>query len=141
MPSASSSSYGGNPLAAEACLVTLETLLKEKLVENAHAVGSWLLDRLRELEDRYPFVGQVRGEGLMIGVELVRDKKSKEPLSGRATKAVFQMGLKEGIILMITGSVIRVNPALVITQEEANLGLEKLKKLFDTLEKERLYQE
>ena len=141
MPSASSSSYGGNPLAAEACLVTLETILEEKLVENSHAVGSWLLDRLREMEDRYPFVGQVRGKGLMIGVELVRDKKSKEPLSGQATKALFQLGLKEGIILMITGSVIRINPALIISQEEANLGLEKLKKIFDTMEKDRLYQE
>jgi 4-aminobutyrate aminotransferase-like enzyme len=77
----------------------------------------------------------------MIGVELVRDKKSKEPLSGQASKAVFQLGLKEGIILMITGSVIRINPALIISQEEANLGLEKLKKIFDTLEKDRLYQE
>jgi 4-aminobutyrate aminotransferase-like enzyme len=141
MPSASSSSYGGNPLAAEACLVTLETILEEKLVENSHAVGSWLLDRLREMEDRYPFVGQVRGKGLMIGVELVRDKKSKEPLSGKATKAVFQLGLQEGIILMITGPVIRINPALIISQEEANLGLEKLKKVFDTLEKDKLYQE
>ena len=141
MPSASSSSYGGNPLAAEACLVTLETILEEKLVENSHAVGSWLLDRLREMEDRYPFVGQVRGKGLMIGVELVRDKKSKEPLSGQAAKAVFHLGLEEGIILMITGSVIRINPALIISQEEANLGLEKLKKIFDTMEKDRLYQE
>ena len=119
MPSASSSSYGGNPLAAEACLVTLETLLEEKLIENAHTVGSWLLDRLREMEDRYPFVGQVRGKGLMIGVELVRDKKSKEPLSGRATKAVFQLGLKEGIILMITGQVIRINPALIISDRKS----------------------
>jgi 4-aminobutyrate aminotransferase-like enzyme len=141
MPSASSSSYGGNPLAAEACLVTLETILEEKLVENSHAVGSWFLDRLCEMEDRYPFVGQVRGRGLMIGVELVRDKKSREPLSAQATKAAFQLGLKEGIILMITGPVIRINPALVISQEEANIGLEKLKKIFDTLEKDRLYQE
>ena len=141
MPSASSSSYGGNPLAAEACLVTLETILEEKLVENSQAVGSWLLDRLREMEDRYPFVGQVRGKGLMIGVELVRDKKSKEPLSGQAVRAVFQLGLEEDIILMITGSVIRINPALIISQEEANLGLERLKKIFDTLEKDRLYQE
>jgi len=141
MPSASSSSYGGNPLAAAACLVTLETILEEKLVENSRAVGSWLLDRLREMEDRYPFVGQVRGKGLMIGVELVRDKESKEPLSGQAAKALFQLGLKEGILLMITGPVIRINPALIISQEEANLGLEKLKKIFDTLEKDRLYQE
>jgi 4-aminobutyrate aminotransferase/(S)-3-amino-2-methylpropionate transaminase len=141
IPSASSSSYGGNPLAAAACLVTLETILEEKLVENSHAVGAWLLDQLREIEARYPFVGDVRGKGLMIGVELVRDKKTKEPLSSRATKALFQLALKERMILMITNSVIRVNPALIISQKEAALGLEKLKKIFDVMEKEKLYQE
>ena len=141
MPSASSSSYGGNPLAAAACLVTLETILEEKLVENSRSVGEWLLEHLREMEDRHPFVGQVRGRGLMIGVELVRDKKSKEPLSGRAARALFQLALDEGMILMITNSVIRVNPALVLSREEANLGLAKLKKIFDTLERDRLYQE
>ena len=78
---------------------------------------------------------------MMIGVELVRDKKSKESLPGRATKALFQLALDERMILMVTNSVIRVNPALILSREEANLGLEKLKKVFDTLEKERLYQE
>ena len=141
MPSASSSSYGGNPLAAAACLVTLETILEEKLVENSHTVGAWLLDQLREIEARYPFVGDVRGKGLMIGVELVRDKKTKEPLSSRAAKALFQLALKEGMILMITNSVIRVNPALILSQEEGALGLEKLKKIFDVLEKDNLYRE
>ena len=141
MPSASSSSYGGNPLAAAACLVTLETIQEEKLVENSHAVGSWLLDRLRETEDRYPFEGDVRGKGLMIGVELVQDKKTREPLSGKAAKAFFQLALKEGMILMITNSVIRVNPALILSQEEAALGLEKLVKIFDALERDKLYRE
>jgi 4-aminobutyrate aminotransferase-like enzyme len=140
-PSASSSSYGGNPLAAAACHVTLETILQEKLVENSHAVGSWLLERLHEMEARYPFIGHVRGRGLMIGVELVRDKKTKEPLSRKAARGFFQLGLQEGILLMITNSAIRINPALVISQDEANLGLEKLKKIFDTLEKDRLYLE
>jgi 4-aminobutyrate aminotransferase-like enzyme len=77
----------------------------------------------------------------MIGVELVRDKKSKEPLSSQAAKALFQLALEEGMILMITKSVIRVNPALILSQEEGNLGLEKLKKIFDVLEKNKLYLE
>ena len=141
MPSASSSSYGGNPLAAAACLVTLETIREEKLVENSDSVGAWLLEQLREMQDRYSFVGHVRGRGLMIGVELVRDKQSKEPLSSRAAKAFFQLALKEGIILMITNSVIRVNPALILSREEGSLGLEKLKKVFETLERDKLYQE
>ncbi len=140
MPSASSSSYGGNPLAAAACLVTLETILEEKLVENSRTVGAWLLEQFRGIEDRYPFVGNVRGRGLMIGVELVRDKKSREPFSGRAARACFDLALKEGLILMITNSVIRVNPALILSREEAAVGLEKLKKVFDILERDRLHQ-
>ncbi len=140
-PSASSSSYGGNPLAAAACLVTLETIQDENLVENSNETGAWLLDRLREMEARYPFVGDVRGKGLMIGVELVRDKTSKEPLSGGAAKALFQLALKEGVILMITNSVIRLNPALILSREEGELGLQKLKKVFETLEREKLYLE
>jgi 4-aminobutyrate aminotransferase-like enzyme len=141
MPSASSSSYGGNPLAAAACLVTLETILEENLLENSRAVGAWLLEGLRGIEDRYPFVGNVRGRGLMIGVELVRDKKSREPLSGRAARACFDLALKEGLILMITNSVIRVNPALILSREEALVGLEKLRTVFDILERDGLYQE
>jgi 4-aminobutyrate aminotransferase-like enzyme len=76
----------------------------------------------------------------MIGVELVRNKKSKEPLSGQATMALFHLALEQEMILMITNSVIRINPALILSQEEANLGLEKLRKAFDTLGKGRLYQ-
>ena len=98
-------------------------------------------DKLQQLAEKHPVIDHVRGKGLMIGVELVRDKKTKEPLSSRATKALFQLALKEGMILMVTNSVIRVNPALILSQEEGALGLEKLKKIFDVLEKNKLYQE
>lgn len=139
LPSASSSSYGGNPLAAAAVRTTLEIILEENLVDNSRRVGAWLLDRIQEMEPRYPFVGRVQGRGLLIGVELVRCKKSKQPLSGRAGQAIFQLGLQEGVILMVSSSALRLNPALTLSSEEAALGLEKLKNIFDQVEREALH--
>jgi 4-aminobutyrate aminotransferase-like enzyme len=139
LPSASSSSYGGNPLAAAAARVTLETILEEGLVGNSQKVGTWLLEQLVPFEGKYPFIGQVRGKGLMIGVELVRNKMTKEPLSADACQWVFQQGLKEGILLMITSSALRINPALTISQKEAAMGLEILQSLFNKIYKDKIY--
>ena len=139
LPSASSSSYGGNPLASAAARVTLDTILEENLVQNSQTVGAWLLDRLREMEPRYSFMGRIQGRGLLIGVELVQDKKSKEPLSGRAGQAIFQLGLDAEIILMISSSALRINPALTISRQEAAQGLETLEKIFDKVEQEKIY--
>ncbi|MEW6439599.1 MAG: aspartate aminotransferase family protein [bacterium] len=139
LPSASSSSYGGNPLAAEAARVTLEVLLEEKLVENSRTLGAWMLERLLGMAERYPFMGLVRGRGLMIGVELVRDKHSREPLSAQASQALFQMALRERLILMITSSAIRINPALIISQQEAARGVEILDRVFAEILKSKVY--
>ena len=79
-PSGSSSSYGGNPLAAAAGLGAVEAILEEKLVENSARVGALMLDALKGLQDKYRFIGDVRGRGLMIGVEMVADRKTKAPL-------------------------------------------------------------
>ncbi|MFC1889044.1 aspartate aminotransferase family protein [Thermodesulfobacteriota bacterium] len=139
LPSASSSSYGGNPLAAAAARITLRTILKENLVENSRDVGTRLLGRLKAMEEHYPFIGQVRGKGLMIGVDLVRNRESNEPLSAPAALKIFQLGLEEGILLMISNSAIRVNPALTITPEEADQGLEKLEKIFTIVGEKKIY--
>jgi 4-aminobutyrate aminotransferase/(S)-3-amino-2-methylpropionate transaminase len=130
LPSASSSSYGGNPLAAEAARATLEILLEEKLVENSRDQGAWILAELQKMAERFPFIGQVRGRGLMIGVELVRDRKSREPLSPQASQAIFQIALQEKILLMITSSAIRINPALTLSRKEAAEGIEILERVF-----------
>ncbi len=76
-PSASSSSYGGNPLACTAALVTIRTILDESLVENAREVGDYLLKGLRGFHEQYEFIGDVRGCGLLIGVELVKNRETK----------------------------------------------------------------
>ncbi|MFQ5914201.1 MAG: aspartate aminotransferase family protein [Nitrospinota bacterium] len=134
-PSGSSSSYGGNPLAAAAALVTLQTILSENLVENAREVGALMLDRLKALEIKYPFIGDVRGRGLFIGLELVKDKDAKEPLDSETTNLIFEEALRRGLLLMGYSHRIRINPALNISREIASAGIEVLDEVFDCIKR------
>jgi 4-aminobutyrate aminotransferase/(S)-3-amino-2-methylpropionate transaminase len=129
-PSASSSSYGGNPLAAAAALATIETILDEGLVEHAARVGTRMLDRLRAMQERYPFLGDVRGIGLMIGLDLVRDRATREPLPRALTERIFLEALRRGLLLMGYFPRVRINPPLTITAEQADAGLEILDEVF-----------
>ncbi len=84
-PSSSSSSYGGNPLASAAALATVETILEEGLVENSERVGALMLERLRGMRERSRLIGDVRGKGLLLGVDLVADRRTGEPLAAKWT--------------------------------------------------------
>jgi 4-aminobutyrate aminotransferase-like enzyme len=125
-PSGSSSSYGGNPLAAAAGLGAIEAILDEKLVENSARVGAVMLDALRRLMERHRIIGDVRGRGLMIGVEMVADRTTKAPLDKTITRALFHEALERGLITMSYSNVIRINPPLVITEEEVLRGVDIL---------------
>jgi 4-aminobutyrate aminotransferase-like enzyme len=122
-PSASSSSYGGNPLAAAAGLATVEILLKEDLVRNAERVGKVMLARLEAMKEKHRCVGEVRGKGLMLGIELVRDRQTKEPLGKDVTRALYQECLRRGLVAMTYAPSIRINPPLVISEATALDGL------------------
>ena len=132
-PSASSSSYGGNPLAAAAGLATLEILLKEDLVRNAERVGKVMLARLEAMKEKHRCVGEVRGKGLMLGIELVRDRQTKEPLGKDVTRALYQECLRRGLIAMTYSPSIRINPPLVINEETALAGLAILDEALDAV--------
>ena len=125
-PSGSSSSYGGNPLAAAAGLGAVEAILDENLVENSARVGALMLAALKRLQDKHRFIGDVRGRGLMIGVEMVADRVTKTPLDKTVTRALFHEALERGLITMSYSNVIRINPPLVITEEEAMRGVDIL---------------
>ena len=120
---ASSSSYGGNPLAAAAGLATLEILVKEDLVRNAERVGKVMLARLEALKEKYRCVGEVRGKGLMLGLELVEDRRTKVPLGKQVTRSLYQECLRRGLVAMTYAATVRINPALVIREETALAGL------------------
>jgi 4-aminobutyrate aminotransferase-like enzyme len=129
-PSASSSSYGGNPLAAVAVSTTIKTIKAENLVENSRKVGAKMLDRLHEFTEKFEFVGDVRGRGLMIGVELVKNRDSKELLGKKVTELIFAECLKRGLVTMSYFPRIRINPPLVISQEQADAGIDIMDEVF-----------
>jgi 4-aminobutyrate aminotransferase-like enzyme len=122
-PSASSSSYGGNPLASAAGLAALEIILKQDLVGNAERVGKVMLGRLEEMKEKYRCVGDVRGRGLMLGIELVRDRTTREPLAKTVTQALYQECLRRGLVAMTYAPSVRINPPLTIREDTALSGL------------------
>jgi 4-aminobutyrate aminotransferase/(S)-3-amino-2-methylpropionate transaminase len=132
-PSGSSSSYGGNPLASAAGLASLEIILREKLAENAERVGRAMLTRLERLKERHRFIGDVRGRGLLLGIEMVEDRETKKPLDKKITRALFHECLKRGLVSMCYSHVIRINPPLVIDETTALDGLEILDEAMETV--------
>ena len=122
-PSASSSSYGGNPLASAAGLAALEIILKEDLVKNADRVGAVMLTELMHLKEKYRAVGEVRGRGLLLGIELVEDRQTRKPLDKAITRDLYMECLRRGLVSMTYSPTIRINPPLVISEETARAGL------------------
>jgi len=122
---AHASTFGGNPVSCAAALATI-ALLEEGLVANAARMGAHLLDRLRDWPARFPTVGQVRGLGLMIGIEMVRDQATRErapELRDRIVNLAFERGL---LILGAGENSIRLCPPLVVTREQCDTAVETL---------------
>jgi 4-aminobutyrate aminotransferase/(S)-3-amino-2-methylpropionate transaminase len=140
-PSSSSSSYGGNPLAATAALTTIETIIDERLVDNAERVGSVLLHELRLLQEKYEFIGDVRGSGLLIGLDLVKDRSTKEPLSSAVSEQIFLGALRRGLLLMGYFSRVRINPPLILTESEARDGVAILDDVFAEVARSGQYRQ
>jgi 4-aminobutyrate aminotransferase-like enzyme len=139
-PSASSSSYGGNPLAAAAGLASLEIILKENLVKNADRVGAVMLKRLEALKEKHRVVGEVRGRGLLLGIELVKDRRTKEPLGKDVTQALYQECLRRGLCAMTYSATVRINPPLMISEETALAGLAILDEALEAVVREHNLQ-
>lgn len=135
-PSGSSSSYGGNPLASTSGYITLRTIIDEGLVENSAKVGLFMIEQLNLLKEKFSIIGDVRGKGLMIGVELVKDRKSKKKLDKKYSRMFFQECLKRGLIIMGYNPDIRINPPLVITEEIAEEGISIMEEALTYVEKQ-----
>jgi 4-aminobutyrate aminotransferase len=116
------STFGGNPVCCEAAMATLD-LLEAGLIENAAAVGSHLLAGLRSLQDRHPRIGDVRGVGLMLAVDLVADRVTREPdhdLLARVLRRAFEKGL---VLLGCGASAVRIAPPLIVGRDEADAAV------------------
>jgi 4-aminobutyrate aminotransferase-like enzyme len=134
--SGSSSSYGGNPLAAAAGAASLRIIEEEGLVENSRRVGAKMLAELQTWVDRYPFIGTVRGSGMFMAVELVSDKVAKTPLTRKVTERIFQAAVKRGLLTMSYSASFRIQPPLTTDEATAMNGLAILREVFDEVERE-----
>jgi len=124
-PGAHASTFGGNPVACSAALVTI-ALLEEELMLNASRMGSYLMDRIRDWPERFPHVGEVRGLGLMIGIELVRDPATRQrapELRDRVVQRAFERGL---LVLGAGANTVRLSPPLVVTHDQCAFALDTL---------------
>lgn len=124
-PGAHASTFGGNPVAIAASLATIE-LLEEGLIENAAVMGEYLMAGLRELMEKHAMIGDVRGRGLMIGIELVRDRATKEPAGAERDEVEVEC-FKRGLIIQGCGtSTVRLSPPLVVDREQCDYALKTL---------------
>jgi len=122
-PGTHSNTFGGNLLASAASLAALEYMEKEELGSHAKELGGHIMQRLREMQLKYNVIGDVRGLGLMIGVEFIKPDGSIDP--GLRDRIIIE-GFREGIVLLSCGdSAIRLSPPLVMTEEEADTGLDR----------------
>lgn len=136
IPSGSSSSYGGNPLAAAAGAAALRIIEDERLVDNARTVGAAMLRELEAWVERYPFVGCARGSGMFMALELVSDKSTKQELPRKVTDRIFQECVRRGLLTMSYSAHFRIQPPLTTDLATAMNGLAILREVFDLVERE-----
>jgi len=120
--------YGGSPLACVAALKVIEKIEKEDLCEKSLKLGEYITGRLNEMKEKYHVIGDVRGLGSMVGLELVKDRDTKEPAAD-LVKAVIKRCYQNGVILLnagLLGNVIRFLPPLVMTEEQVKYGMDVL---------------
>lgn len=120
--------FGNFPVSAAAALAALQVLEDDGVFENCARQGAYITARLKEMQQRYALIGDVRGPGLAIGIELVRDRASKEPATDEA-QALCRLALERGVIFATTryaglGNVVKIKPPATISREEADLALE-----------------
>jgi 4-aminobutyrate aminotransferase len=125
VPGSHASTFGGNPICISAALATMDVLEREG-IKNAAVVGEKILERLRPWVKKFPNVGDVRGRGLMIGVEIVKDQKSRTPVGPMRDKIV-DLAFERGLLILGCGeTTIRLCPPLVVNQHEADIALDIL---------------
>jgi 4-aminobutyrate aminotransferase-like enzyme len=124
------STFGGNPVTSVAARAVIEVIEEEKLLENTHVVGGYLRKKLEEMKDKYPLIGDVRGMGMMQGLELVRDLKTKEPAPAETTE-LMERARGNGLLVGkggLYGNVIRMAPPMNISKSDVDEGVRLLDK-------------
>ncbi|HEX5483387.1 MAG TPA: aminotransferase class III-fold pyridoxal phosphate-dependent enzyme, partial [Terriglobia bacterium] len=126
------STFGGNPVTSAAVRATIEVIEEEKLLDNCHETGAYFRTKLEELQQKHPLIGDVRGMGLMQGVELVRDRKTKEP-APEETNRLMDRAKENGLLIGkggLYGNVLRISPALNVGRSDVDEAVRILDKSF-----------
>jgi 4-aminobutyrate aminotransferase len=134
-PGSHASTFGGNPVSIAAALATLD-IVERKGLSNATTVGAFMMERLEGWKQSHSLVGDVRGRGLMIGVELVKDKATREPAAAVRDRVV-QLAFERGLMVLGCGeNTLRLSPPLIVSKEEASVALDILEESLSLAEKE-----
>ena len=135
VPGSHASTFGGNPVCIAAALATLDVIENEDLLANATEVGNHMLKRMADWPTKHRLVGDVRGRGLMIGVEIVKDKQNKEYAHDERDRIV-ELAFERGMLFLGCGpSTVRISPALVVTKDEADAALDALEECIEMVGK------
>ena len=130
-----STTYGGNPMACAAGLATLEVIEEENILDNVNKVGEFLINRLKKLKEDHPIVGDVRGKGLLLAIDLVKNRGTNETFD-EAGKIVYRKAFEKGLDWIPAGNILRLDPPLVITEELAGKAIDIIEESISETEKQ-----
>lgn len=133
-----STSYGGNPMACAAALASIEVIQEEALVQRAADLGDFLMARMEKMKQDHPLIGDVRGKGCLLGIELVRDRETREPAEEEG-KLVYQRAFSKGLAWIPAGNVLRMSPPLIMQKEAAQKAMDIIEESIAEVEGERGY--
>ena len=135
VPGSHASTFGGNPVCIAAALATLDVIEKEGLLKNSQEVGGHMLKRMADWPKKHKIVGDVRGRGLMIGVEIVKDQKTREYGASERDRIV-ELAFERGVLFLGCGpSTVRIAPPLIVTKDEADVAMDALEESIAVVEK------
>jgi len=133
-----SSSYGGNPMACAAALASIEVIEEENLLERAAHLEKIALERMQKMKDEHPIIGDVRGKGCLFGIELVKDRSTKEPFD-KAGELVYQKAFRKGLAWIPAGHILRMSPPIIMEDEVMFKALDIIDEALGDAEKELQY--
>jgi 4-aminobutyrate aminotransferase len=135
VPGSHASTFGGNPVCIAAALATLDVIEKEGLLRNSQEVGDHMLKRMADWPKKHKIVGDVRGRGLMIGVEIVKDQKTREYGAAERDRIV-ELAFERGVLFLGCGpSTVRIAPPLIVAKDEADVAIDALEESIAVVEK------
>ena len=134
-----SSSYGGSPMACAAALASIEVIEEEDILQNVREVGKYFMKRMNRMKEEHPIIGDVKGKGFLLGIELVKDKQTKEPFD-KAGTLVYQKAFRKGLAWIPAGHILRMAPPLIMDEKYASMGLDMIEEAIGEVEKEFGYQ-